>query len=271
MAERPAAITRHAVLIAAVALLVFPVVWAMRTSFLDPRELYSLDLLPDSVTLQNYRTVIEDFPLARLLRNTVVMAAGVTVGQVLIAILGSFALVRFQVRGRPLILALLATALLIPPQALIVPQFLAVARLGWLGTDLGLIVPQLGGCALAVLLLRQHVAAIPPSLLEAARLDGARPRDVLVHIVIPVLRPAIGAVSVLVFITTWNEYLWPLLVAPDPEDTTVQLGLAAFRTQEGSQYGALLAAATMTTLPILAVYLVASRRITDAFLQAGLR
>lgn len=268
---RPAAMVRHAVLIGAVVIMVFPVAWAMRTSLLDPGDIYRLDLLPPSVTLDNYRDVFANFPLARPLRNTLVMAAGVTAGQVGLAVLAAYALVRFPCRGRRLILALLTTALLIPPQALIVPQFLAVARLGWLGTDVGLIVPQLGGCALAVLLLRQHIGAIPPSLFEAASLDGARPRDVLRHIVVPVLRPAIGAVSVLVFITTWNEYLWPLLVAPDPEDTTVQLGLSAFRTQEGSQYGALLAAATVTTLPILAVYLVASRRITDAFLQAGLR
>ncbi|WP_292649697.1 ABC transporter permease subunit [Nocardioides sp.] len=131
--------------------------------------------------------------------------------------------------------------------------------------------PQLGASALAVLLLVQHVQAIPPSLTEAARLEGARPREILAHVVMPALRPALLAVGILVFVTTWNEYLWPLLIAPRQEDATVQIGLAQFQTEGGTDYGALTAAATLTSLPILLVYVIASRRITDAFLRSGFR
>ena len=88
---------------------------------------------------------------------------------------------------------------------------------------------------------------------------------------LPSLRPAIAAVGILVFISTWNEYLWPLLIAPRAEDATVQIGLSQFQTEGGTDYGALMAAATLTSLPIALVYAIASRRITDAFLQSGLR
>jgi ABC-type glycerol-3-phosphate transport system permease component len=249
----------------------FPVLWALLTSFKAPNEIYSVTPLPTRPTLDNYVHVLADWPVARLVGNTFVMAAGVAVGQVIIAVLGAFALAQLSTRGRPAILALLAISLAIPPQALIVPQFLLTARLGWLNSELGLIVPQLGASALAVILLLQHVEALPASLVQAARLEGARSREVLWHVVIPHLKPGIAAVAILVFITTWNDYLWPLLIAPRQENTTVQLGLSQFQTAEGNDFGGLLAAATLTSLPMIAVYLLASRRITDAFLQSGLK
>ncbi|WP_411700276.1 carbohydrate ABC transporter permease [Conyzicola sp.] len=275
MSDRPlrrmAPVLWHATLIAVVIAMVFPVLWALLTSFKPAGDIYSLTPFSAEPTLENYARVFADWPVLTLLGNTFVMAAGVAVGQIVIAVLGAYALVHFSQRARGPILVLVTISLAIPPQALIIPQFLMTARLGWLNTDAGLIVPQLGTCALAVLLLVQHVDALPRTLTNAARLDGARPFEVLWHIVLPGLRPAIAAVAILVFITTWNEYLWPLLVAPKPEDTTVQIGLTQFQTAEGNDFGGLLAAATLTSIPIVVVYLFASRRITDAFLQSGIK
>lgn len=261
----------HGTLIVVVFAMIFPVLWALLTSFKPANDIYSITPLSASPTLDNYARVLADWPVLTLLGNTFVMAAGVAIGQILIAVLGAYALVHFPTRARGPILVLVTVSLAIPPQALIIPQFLMTARLGWLNTDAGLIVPQLGTCALAVLLLVQHVDSLPRSLTNAARLDGARPFEVLWHVVLPGLRPAISAVAILVFITTWNEYLWPLLVAPKPEDTTVQIGLTQFQTAEGNDFGGLLAAATLTSIPIVIVYLFASRRITDAFLQSGIK
>ncbi|QYF73166.1 carbohydrate ABC transporter permease [Cryobacterium sp. PAMC25264] len=261
----------HVVLIGVILIMTFPVLWGILTSFKPANDIHSLSPFSAHPTLDHYVHAITAWPVGLLLGNTFVMAAGVVIGQVLIAVLGAFALAYFAPRYRNLVLTLLTISLAIPPQALIIPQFLMTAKLGWLNTDVGLIVPQLGSSALAVLLLLQHVDGLPGSLLNAAKLDGARPVEVLWSIVLPALRPAIAAVSILVFITTWNEYLWPLLVAPRQIDTTVQIGLRQFETAEGTNFGGLLAAATLTSLPILIVYLVASRRITDAFLQSGLK
>ena len=271
MARRGAEIAWHVVLSVVTLAMIFPVLWGILTSLKPANEIYSLSPFSLNPTLDNYAHAIGEWPVGMLVANTFVMALGVAVGQLLIAILGAFALAYFAPRSRGLILTLLTISLAIPPQALIIPQFLLTAKLGWLNSDLGLIVPQLGASALAVLLLLQHVDGLPPSLLNAARLDGARPHEVLWSIVLPALRPAVAAVTILVFITTWNEYLWPLLVAPRQIDTTVQIGLRQFETAEGTNFGGLLAAATLTSLPILVVYLVASRRITDAFLQSGIK
>lgn len=257
----------HLVLAGAALAMLFAAGWGVLTSFRPTNGLY--DVAPVAPSLEHYARVLAGWPAATLVGNTFLMAAAVAAGQVVIGCLGAFALVHVAPRARPLALTLLTVSLAIPPQALIIPQYLMATRLGWLNSELGLVVPQLGSSALAVLVLVQHVRACPTSLVQAARLEGARTSEVLWFVVLPALRPAIAAVTVLVFITTWNEYLWPLLIAPREEDTTVQIGLAQFLTAEGNDYGGLLAASTLTSLPILLVYLVASRRITDAFTQTG--
>ncbi|MBU1802793.1 MAG: carbohydrate ABC transporter permease [Actinobacteria bacterium] len=260
----------HLVLAASALAMSFPVLWAALTSFKPANRVFSTAPIVDP-TLSNYARVLDGWPALRTVGNTFVMSAGVAIGQLVIAVLAAFALVHLAPHRRRLVLALCAVALAIPPQAIVIPQFLLTTRLGWQNTQLGLIVPQLGTSALAVLLLVQYVRTIPPSHPEAARLEGARPREVLSHVVMPALRPALLAVGILVFISTWNEYLWPLLIAPRQEDATVQIGLAQFQTEGGTDYGGLTAAATLTSLPILLVYVIASRRITDAFLRSGFR
>jgi multiple sugar transport system permease protein len=262
---------RHAVLVVAVALMVFPLFWALSASFKPGSDVFNASPIPIPASLENYRFTLREFHVGRLLLNTFLTAAGVTLLQLAVGVLAAWSFVRFQHRGQRFVLALITIALVVPPQALIIPLFLEIVQLGWRDTFAGLIVPQLSTCALAVLLLREHIRSIPPTLLGAATLDGASHLETLRLVVLPLLRPALAAVAIIVFITTWNEYLWPALAAPSPENTTIQKGLYLFGNQEGPDYGPLMAAAILATLPVVAVYLVASRRIADAFLQSGLR
>lgn len=260
----------HVVLATSALTMSFPVLWAALTSLKPANRVFSATPISDP-TLDNYTRVMDGWPALSLLGNTFLMSAGVALGQLVIAVLAAFALVHLAPHRRRAVTALSVVALAVPPQAIVIPQFLLATRIGWQNTQLGLIVPQLGASALAVLLLVQYVQAIPPSLAEAARIEGARPREVLTHVVLPSLRPALLAVGILVFVTTWNEYLWPLLIAPRQEDATLQIGLSQFQTEGGTDFGALTAAATLASLPILLVYTTASRRITDAFLRSGFR
>ncbi|MDT3439058.1 MULTISPECIES: carbohydrate ABC transporter permease [unclassified Pseudofrankia] len=262
---------RHGVLVAVVLAMLFPTLWALNTSFKPTSDVYDSSPLPIPATLANYRAAIDAFPIWQLLLNSFVTAAGVTVLHLLAGVLAGWSFVRYAHRGQRVVSALVLVALVVPPQALIIPDFLLVARLGWRDTFVGLIVPQLSTCSLAVLLLRQHILTVPATLLGAATLDGATDGEILRHVVLPLLRPALGAVAIVVFITTWNEFLWPALVAPSPEHTTVQMGLQLFQNQEGPEYGPLLAGAMLATIPIALIYALASRRITDAFLHSGLR
>jgi multiple sugar transport system permease protein len=262
---------RHVLLALVCLVLLFPALWALSGSFRTPAGLFGGNPLPWPATLANYRVATQQFPLLRLLLNSVVTAAGVTVGDVVVATLAAYALVRLRFRGSGLLLATVTVALLIPVQTLIIPQFLLVSRLHWLDTYPGLILPQLGGCTLAVLLLRQNLRSIPDDLFAAAQLDGANSLRTLWHVVLPLLWPALGAVAILTFVNTWNEYVWPLLAAPTPTHATIQIGLSLFTNTEAANPGPLLAAAILAMLPVVAVYLVAARRITAAFLHSGLR
>ena len=269
---RGAGVARHLLLIVAVVLMLLPLAYALGTSFKPVSTLYDLNPVPLPGTLENYDLALTRFEIGRLLLNTLLMAAGVTVTTMLVALPAAYALVLFErARGRSLMVVVVGAALLIPPGALIIPQFLMTSWLGWQGNPVGLIIPQLGTSALAVLLLRDHIRSVPPSLIGAAVLEGATPWDILRQVVLGLLRPALGAVAILLFINTWNEYLWPLLVMPSVEDTTIQPGLALFAAPENPQYGPLLAAAMLASLPVLVMYVLASRRIADAFIHSGLR
>ena len=260
----------HAGLLAVAACLLAPAIIAVLASLKSPGDLYGDDPLPTSPTLANYRVALHEFPLGRLLVNTLITSVGVTLMQLLVATLAGYAIVRFSGRIGRLVLWASTVSILIPVQVLLIPQFLAVSHLGWLNSFPGLIVPQISAVGVAVLLLRQHLLAVPESLREAATLDGANDRQILWHVVLPLLRPALGAAAILAFITSWNEYLWPLLAAPDVTHTTIQLGLALFTNAEGANPGPLLAAATIATVPILVAYLFAARRVTDAFMHSGI-
>lgn len=252
-------------------IMVFPVFWAVTASLRSPDDVFNLDPLPTRPTLDNYRQALETFPLARLLANTALMAAGVTAGQVLISVLAAYAFVRFEFRGRGVAFAATVGTILVPQQVLIVPNYLLAAELGWIDSYLGLVVPQIATTAFGIFLLRQHMRSFPRALLDAAELDGATHREVLWRIVVPNLRPAISALAILFFIGSWNEYLWPLLIIQSADEGTVQVGLQSFFGDQGTAWGRLMAAASLSSLPVLLVYVLAQRRIIDAFLRAGIR
>lgn len=260
----------HLALAASAAFLLVPTVLAVLASLKPASDLYGADPLPLRPTLDSYRVAIADFPVVRLLADTIVVAAGVMILQLVVATLAAYALVRLGTHAGRLVLAVGTVAVLVPAQALIVPQFLLVTHLGWQNSFAGLVVPQLSGCAVPLLLLRQQVRAIPASLTEAATLDGANSWQALWHVVLPVMRPALAAVAILVFASTWNEYLWPLIAAPGGSPGTIQTGLALFLNTEGASPGPLLAAATLATLPVLAAYACAARQVTNAFMHSGI-
>jgi len=260
----------HLGLAVTAAVLLAPTVLAVLASLKPANGLYDANPLPLHPTLGSYRVAIAGFPIAALLADTVAVAAGVMVLQLAVATLAAYALIRAGARTGRLVLSAGTVAVMVPAQALIIPQFLMLTHLGWQNTFPGLIVPQLAGCAVPLLLLRQQARAIPPSLTEAATIDGASSWQALWHVVLPVMRPALAAVAILVFATTWNEYLWPLIATPGSSPGTIQTGLALFLNTEGASPGPLLAAATLTTLPVLAAYACAARQITNAFMHSGI-
>lgn len=264
----------HGLLILLCLLTVFPMLWAVLTSLKPPNEIFTLDLVTPHDSLDNYAQVSAAIPFGRMVLNTLVVATVMTVLTVALSVAVGYALMRWEFPGKNLVYLAFAGSLLIPFQVTMIPNYLLIARLGWLNTLPGLIVPQLGstiGVGLGVLILRQHFMSFPRALLDAADIDGAGPLRTLWSVLLPNMRPALAAVSILVFLQAWNEYFWPLLVTKKLDDTMIQVGLQLFLQAEGNAWGPLMAAATMSAVPVFVLYVLAQRQIMDAFLRSGIR
>jgi sn-glycerol 3-phosphate transport system permease protein len=264
----------HVLLSAICLVTIFPMLWAVLTSLKPANEIFSLGPISSNVTLANYARVYEAVPFLRMLANTFVVAALLTIGTVTLSVFAAYALARWEFPGKTVIFLAFAGSLLIPFQVTMIPNYLLMANLGWLNTIQGLVVPQLGstiGVGLGVFILRQHFLNFPTALFDAASIDGAGLVRVLWDVVLPNVRPALAALSILVFLQGWNEYFWPLLVTRKLDQTMIQVGLQLFLQAEGNAWGPLMAAATMSSVPVFVLYFVAQRQIMEAFVRSGIR
>ncbi len=267
---RPGRLFVHLVLAALALFSLFPIYWMLITSLRPANEIFSGGLLPGRLDLENYAYVWVRTPIVRMLANTFAMALLVTVGQLLTSILAAYAFARWKFPGDRVLFLVFIGTWLIPFQVTMIPNYVTVAHLGWLNSLPGLVVPQLA-TAFAIVLLRQNMKGFPVAILDAARIDGASSWRVLWRIVVPNLRAPLAALGILLFISTWNEYFWPLLVTNKTQDTVIQVGLQMFLTQEGNQWGALMAAASLASLPIFALYIALQRQVIEAFVRSGLK
>ncbi len=268
--SRTSRIGAHWVMITLSALAIFPVYWMVQTSFRAPNEIFSTRLWPASPTLQNYRDVMAAMPIFGILWNTFVMAAATTLAQVATGLLAAWALVRWRFPGGRLAHSLIALSWLVPFQVVMIPNYVLATRLGLMDSVTGLVLPN-AAAAFAVLVLYNAMRGFPREVLEAARLDGAGSLRTLTEVVLPNLRAPIASISILCFISAWNEYFWPLLLIRKIDNSVVQIGLQFFLTQEGNDWGLLMAAATLASLPILLIYLVLQRQVVDSFMKSGIR
>ncbi|MBV8717764.1 MAG: carbohydrate ABC transporter permease [Chloroflexi bacterium] len=265
-----ARVASHAMLVAVCLATVLPFWWMLSTSLKSANVVFDLSPLPTAPTFENYVQMWRAIPMASMLVNTFLNAGLLMVGQVIVATMAAYAFARWRFRGDNLLLVLFVGTWLVPFQVTMLPNYVLLSRLGWLDTLAALVVPHLGS-AFAVIMLRQFMKSFPLELVEAARLDGAGSWAILWRMMVPNLRAPLATLAILSFISTWNEYFWPLLVTSRPDRTVVQVGLQMFLSSDGEQWGPLMAAATVATVPVLLVYVLFQRQVVEAFVRSGLR
>lgn len=273
IASRTGRLAAHAILMLAVLTTFVPLVWMLGMSLKVPQEIFSNPLNPLTLTpsLENYVRVLTTTDVPRQLLNSVVFAGGVTFGQLLISVPAAYAFSRWSFPGANLLFAAFLLSLPVPFLVFYVPNYLLVSSVGLLDTYPGLVLPQIAS-AYGIFLLRQHFKAFPQSVIDAARIDGASDWTILWRVVAPANRAAIGALAVFVFVNTWNEYVWPLLIARDPDMYILTVGVAQFTSGEGgTQWGAAMAAATIATVPTLLAYLLIRRKILSVLLEGAVK
>ena len=260
----------HAVMVLLSLVSILPVYWMIVTSLRPDNEIFSTMLWPSHPTFENYIFVLTRVPMLQMLFNTTVVSVATAFLQVVTGMFAAYALVRWRMRFSSVVHGLIALSWLVPFQVTMIPNYVLASRLGLLDTLTGLVVPN-ASHAFAILLLYHAMRAFPIEVLEAARMDGARSFRILWQIVTPNMGAPIASLSIIAFISAWNEYFWPLLLSRKPENSVVQIGLQMFMTQEGNLWGPLMAAAALASLPILILYLILQRHVIESFMKSGIR
>ncbi|WP_173932006.1 carbohydrate ABC transporter permease [Chelativorans sp. Marseille-P2723] len=268
--SRPPHVAAHAVMLLLSFIALFPVYWMFQTSFRASNEIFSSALWPNAPTLDNYRAVLATMPILGILQNTFLMAATTTLAQVVTGLLAAWALVRWTFPGGRIAHTLIALSWLVPFQVVMIPNYVLATKMGLLDSIAGLVIPN-AAAAFTMLVIYNAMRGFPRAVIEAARMDGAGSLRTLMGVVAPNIRAPLASVSILCFISAWNDYFWPLLLIRRVENSVVQIGLQFFMTQEGNDWGLLMAAATLASLPILLIYLVLQRQVVDSFIKSGVR
>ena len=264
---------RYAILSLVVALTFWPLLWMLGTSFKRPRDVLGsgLNPIPTSFTLANFAAALHGSNIPQQFINSVIFAGGVTFGQIAVSIPAAYAFARWRFRGSGFLFAACIMSLSVPFVVAIVPNFIVLSKLGMLNTYVGLILPQLA-TGYGVLLLRQPSRSFPPSVPTAAEIDGAGHLQTVLRVLLPATRSSVLALALLVFINTWNELVWPMLVAPDESMQVLTVGVTHFNSAEqGTEYGPVMAAAVLTAAPTLIAYWFMRRRILAVALDGAVK
>ena len=252
----------YSLLAVASILVAFPLLLALSYSFMSESEIATFPppILPLQPSLDNYQKVFATIPIGRYLLNSFVVSTLVVFGQLLTATLAAYAFSFLIFRGRTILFFLFLSTLMIPWEATIIPNYLTIRSIGWLDTYQGLAVPFMA-TAFGTFLLRQAFLQIPRELWDAARIDGASSFRFLISTVIPLARPALSTVAIYGFLSTYNQYFWPLLITNQTLMRTTQVGIAQLRFEESLRWGLVMAGVIMVAVPTLALLVLGQRQL----------
>ncbi|MGB3827390.1 MAG: carbohydrate ABC transporter permease [Ornithinimicrobium sp.] len=263
----------YALLTVALIVVITPFVWMVLGSLKTNSELRQVPPTwwPQDATLGNYAELFTRLNFGRYFVNSTVVAVVVTAGNLIFCSMVGYALVMLNFRGKKLLFALILGTLMIPGVVTFVPLFVLVANAGLINTLPGLFLPFLVS-PFGVFLMRQYMQGLPRDLLDAARVDGAGELRIFARVFLPLCGPALATLGILTFLGSWNNFLWPLVVAQTEDTYTLPVALALYSTgQNSTQYGLLLAGATIVVLPVLAVFMVFQRRFIQGIATTGLK
>ncbi len=251
-------------------LFLLPIIWMVLSALKPSAEVFTVPPKPlgSKIMLSNFADAWNYLPFGRFILNTVFVAAvGTAITLVASALSGyAFARLNFPFRGGLFVMYL--STLIVPQEVIVIPMFLIMKQLGWVNSYQALILPW-AFTAFGTFLLRQFFLTIPRELEEAATIDGASRIRILLQVVMPIARPAIAVLAAFTFINYWNSFLWPLIVINDPDLATLPLGLQMFSGERGTDWGPLMAAATLAVVPSLLIVLAMQKQLAKGINLGG--
>ena len=253
-------------------IMIFPFIWMVLGSFKMKSELFAVPLkwLPETPLWSNYADVFETIPFLTFYFNTAKVAIMSTLGHVISCALSAYAFAKLEFRGRDTLFLLYLATLMIPGQVTMIPQYELLNQIGLLNNLWALILLRWFS-PFGVFLLRQFFISIPDSLVEAARIDSAGEITIFVRIMCPLAKPAFATLITLTFLNSWNEFMGPLIFLNEKSKFTLQIGIRYFQQMFGTEYTLIMAATTMSLIPILLIYIFAQKYFIEGIASAGIK
>ena len=252
--------------------MLFPLLYAVSIAFMPSSELFNMDLnlLPRQPTLENFASALSKMPLGRFILNSFIVSLAITGGQIISCSLAAFAFSFLDFKGKDGLFMLIMATMMIPGEATIISNYLTVSSWQWLESYKVLIVPYLTS-AMGIFLFRQFYQSFPISLYEAARMDGCSNLRFIVTILLPLSKPAIGAMAVYTFINAWNMFMWPLLVTSSENMRTVQIGISMLDSVDSKSLTMMIAGVVLIILPSISIFILGQKQLIKGMFNGAVK
>ena len=250
-----------------------PFLWMVISSFKPEREVRAVPPTwwPETITLDNYERLFTQLDFPTYFMNSVIVALAVTVGNMVFCSMLGYALAKLDFPGKRALFVIVLGTLMVPGVVTFVPLFVITTKMGLANTLIGMILPFLAG-PFGVFLMRQYILTLPDELIQAARIDGAGELRIFASVILPLCGPALATLGILTFLGSWNNFLWPLVVAQTEDKYTLPVALALYAVgQNATQYGLLLAGSVVVVIPVLALFLLLQRYIMQGIAMTGIK
>jgi alpha-1,4-digalacturonate transport system permease protein len=260
------------VLVVGALVVAFPLYWMFATAVRPKKEIFSggFDLVPSTLVWSNFSDAWNKLPWDQFYINSIAIAAIAVPITVFINLLAGYTFAKYKFPGRDILFLLMISTLMIPIQVIMVPEFLIVAKLGWVNTWWGVLVPRAAE-AFGLFMVRQFMVSIPDELIEAARLDGAGEFTIFRKVVLPLSWPVIAVLSIFTFMWRWNDFAWPLVVLPEQSSYTVPLGLSLMQGQYFTDWTGLMSMSLLSIIPMMLVFIFFQRYFIQGIASTGLK
>jgi multiple sugar transport system permease protein len=267
-------IIAYIILITGALSMILPFIWMLLTSLMTNSEIFSSPpgIIPETFRWSNYQEVFYKIPLVNYFLNSLIVSIATVAGQIVTCSTAAYAFARLNFKHKELLFIVFLATMMIPPQVNIVPLFFLMRELNWIDTYFALIVPGIFG-GFGIFLLRQWFLTFPKELEEAAKIDGCNPLKTFWYIALPLALPAIATLAIFSFITSWNSFMWPLIVTNSEAMKTLPVGLATFKGsfRESIEWSQLMAASIISIIPVIIVFIIGQKYFIEGIMMGAIK
>lgn len=251
---------------------IVPFIWMLSASFKLNKDVftYPITWIPETIRWENYVDIWKKIPLLTFIKNTTKLTVVITLLQLLTSSLAAYAFAKLEFKGRDILFISYVSTIAIPWQVYMIPQYIMVQKFGLVDTHMSLIILQ-AFSAFGVFLMRQFYISIPKELSESARIDGLGEFGIYSRIMLPLVKPGLATLTIFTFVTIWNDFMGPLIYINSTDLKTIQLGLRLFVTQFSAEYSLIMAAALVTLVPVLIVFLALQKYFVEGIATSGIK